>query len=254
MYKIPANTLFIGKNLVFMPECHSTNTFALDLCQRPSNPADGTVVITANQSAGRGQRGSEWQAQPGKNLTFSIILKPHFLSIPDQFYLNVFASLAIRDYLVLHECSDIAIKWPNDIYLNDKKVCGMLIENQLSGNRIDSTVLGIGLNINQEVFALAKATSLAMNKHQTFDLQTELDTLLPLIESRYLQLKQGRLAALLGEYLDSLYWVNEEHTFESAKLGQFRGTIQGVDQAGQLKISVEGNDTLFGVKDLVYLR
>lgn len=204
--------------------------------------------------AGRGQRGSGWQSEPGKNLTLSIILKPHFLSIRDQFYLNVFASLAIRDYLLIHKCTDSSIKWPNDIFLGDKKVCGILIENQVSGSRIDSSVVGIGLNINQQAFGEVKATSLAMHKHQTFELPKELETLLPLIESRYLQLREGRLELLLRDYLESLYWINEEHTFESAKRGQFVGVIKGVDNSGQLRVAIEGSDTLFGVKELVYVR
>ncbi len=253
MYKIPAITLFIGKNLVFMPECHSTNTFALDLCQQPSTPADGTVIITANQSAGRGQRGSDWQAEPGKNLTFSIILKPHFLNITDQFYLNIFSSLSIRDYLINHECAGVSIKWPNDIYLCDKKVCGILIENQLSGGQLISTVLGVGLNINQQSFELPSATSLAIHKHQTFDLSQELETLLYLTESRYLQLRQRRLSSLMSDYLDSLYWLNEEHTFENSTLGQFTGTIVGIAKSGQLRMLVDGREVLFGVKEFAYV-
>jgi len=254
LYKIPANTLFIGKNLVFMPDCHSTNTFALDLCQQPPTPADGTVIITADQTAGRGQRGNVWHAEPGKNLTFSIILKPNFLSIQNQFYLNVFSSLAIRDYLLDHGCDQVSIKWPNDIYIGNKKVCGMLIENQLLGNQIAATVLGIGLNINQQSFSLSTATSLALDRHQTFDLAVELEALLHFIESRYLQLRQGSLATLMLEYQNSLYWINEKHTFENSTFSEFAGTIMGVDGSGHLRLEVEGDEVLFKMKELVYVR
>lgn len=236
-----------------MPECHSTNTFALDLCQQPSAPADGTLIITSNQTAGRGQRGKEWLAESGKNLTFSIVLKPRFLSIRDQYYLNIFSSLAIRDYLVLHHCDKVRIKWPNDVYIRDKKVCGMLIENQLSGNQFNATILGIGLNINQMSFALPTAISLAIEKQQLFDLPSELEILLPLIESRYLQLRQGSLSALMDEYLASLYWIHEEHTFRNVSLGEFKGTITGIDGIGHLKVSAQGKELLFDVKELEYV-
>jgi BirA family biotin operon repressor/biotin-[acetyl-CoA-carboxylase] ligase len=237
-----------------MPECHSTNSFALDLCQQPPNPADGTVIITSNQISGRGQRGNEWMSEGGKNLTFSIIFKPHFLAIGDQFYLNVFASLAIRDYLTRQGCAAVRIKWPNDILVNDRKICGILIENQLSGVRIDATVVGIGLNINQEFFPAVKATSLAIIKSQPFELDVELELLLACIEARYLQLREGQLPALLREYLDSLYWINEKHFFENTKMGRFEGMITGIEKSGQLMVSVAGDELLFGVKELTYLQ
>ena len=121
MHKISANTLFFGKNLVFMPECHSTNSFALKLCQQSPLTADGTLVITSNQTDGRGQRGSTWQSEPGMNLTFSVIFKPTFLSVNGLFYLNVFSALAIRDYLTTKGCLEVFIKWPNDIYFGNNE-------------------------------------------------------------------------------------------------------------------------------------
>ncbi|MBA4054496.1 MAG: biotin--[acetyl-CoA-carboxylase] ligase, partial [Marivirga sp.] len=209
MYKIPASTLFLGKNLVFMPECHSTNTFALELCQQAPPPADGTVVITANQTAGRGQRGNSWFVEPGKNLTFSIILRTHFLAIKDQFYLNIFISLAVYDYLIHKQCPQPRIKWPNDIYTGDKKICGILIENQVLGNKLTNTIIGIGLNINQNRFEMDKATSLSQVWNTEFALQDELDTLLGIIEARYFLLKQNDFTELMSNYLDAMYWLNE---------------------------------------------
>src|SRR4051794_34289976 len=103
----------MGKNLVFVPECHSTNDLALQLCQQ-SAVLEGSVVITLNQTKGRGQRGNSWETEPGKNLTLSLIVKPAFLAIQDQFMLNVISSLGVLDYLRDSSTSKLHVKWPND--------------------------------------------------------------------------------------------------------------------------------------------
>jgi BirA family biotin operon repressor/biotin-[acetyl-CoA-carboxylase] ligase len=161
LYKIPANTLFIGQSLVFMPECHSTNDEALQLF-KAGKGVEGSIVITSNQTAGRGQRTNTWESEPGKNLTFSILLTPHFLLAKDQFYLTVCISTALADYLKETFGETVKIKWPNDLIVQDKKVCGMLIENQLSGQQIQSCVVGIGLNVNQKKFDSEKASSMKL--------------------------------------------------------------------------------------------
>ncbi len=253
MYKIPANTLFLGKNLVFMPECHSTNTFALQLCQHPTSIAEGTVVITDHQTAGRGQRGNVWLAEPGLNLTFSIILKPAFLAVSDQFYLNIFTSLAIQDYLKERGCKDVAIKWPNDILIGEKKICGILIENQISGSRISHTVIGIGLNINQRTFAMDTATSLRLNIDREYELQDELGLLLSFIEARYLQIKQNHLAMLKVAYIDNLYKIGEKRRF-LANDKYFEGIICGIDESGRLRVKINGEERSFGFKEISYVR
>ena len=149
MYKIPANTLFVGKNLVFVPDCPSTNTLALQITQQ-SPAKEGTLVITDNQTAGKGQRGNVWEAEPRQNLTFSLILKPGFLAVSKQFYLNVVICLALKDYLMEKISRTVYIKWPNDILVHEKKISGVLIENQLQGAHISNSIVGIGLNMNQK--------------------------------------------------------------------------------------------------------
>jgi len=253
LYKILANTLFLGKNLVFMPECHSTNSFAIQLCQQSSPIAEGTVVITANQTSGRGQHGNTWLAEPGKNLTFSVILKPTFLSINDQFYLNIFTSLAIHDYLRDKGCPNLSIKWPNDVYVNEKKICGILIENQLLGNLLCNTVIGIGLNMNQQEFEIHRATSLSLTLDREFELQSELEILLSMVEARYLQLRQNKLTVLLEDYLRAMYWLDELHTF-SSNGHDFEGTICGVDQSGRLRVKISSEEKVFGMKEISYVR
>ena len=252
MYKIPANTLFIGKHLIFVPECHSTNTLAYDLSQQPST-TDGTIIITDHQTAGRGQRGNTWEAEKGRNLTFSLILKPSFLSVKDQFFLNIFASLAIHDLLVDTTNATVSIKWPNDILINSKKLCGILIENQIRGSQVSNTIVGIGLNVNQTAFASSTATSIASVVGVELDLNNILEKLTEKLEARYLQLRQGIYAALKSEYLQKLYWRNEMRTFATGE-HTFKGTITGIDEAGQLCIESERGLQAYGIKEIKYIQ
>jgi BirA family transcriptional regulator, biotin operon repressor / biotin---[acetyl-CoA-carboxylase] ligase len=251
LYKILANTLFIGKKLIFMPECHSTNSLALELCQQSQAP-EGTLVITDRQTAGRGQRGNTWESQPGMNLTCSVILKPTFLAIKDQFLLSMVTSLSIRDYLAAY-CSDpVFIKWPNDILVKQFKICGILIENQLTGEQFSYAVIGIGLNVNQQLFNISNATSLSLVLGKTVDLQDVLEGLLSHLESRYLQLRQGRTQQLREDYLNHLYRFNEDHTFQSGD-EQFIGKILGINEQGRLRVLTHDQEKDFGFKEISFV-
>lgn len=251
MYKIPANTLFLGKNLVFVPECHSTNTLALELCQQ-SCPPEGTLVITNNQTAGRGQRGNTWESQPGMNLTCSLILKPTFLSIKDQFLLSMVTALAIADFLKKQASNTvIEIKWPNDIVVNEFKIAGILIENQLTGDQFTNVVVGIGLNINQTHFASPTATSLSRMTGSIHDLQEVLNSILSAFEARYLLLRQNRVKELRDDYLAQLYRFRQPAAFIAAR-ERFVGVISGVDEQGKLCVMVDGQEKSFDTKQIAF--
>lgn len=254
MYKIPANSLFMGKQLVFMPECHSTNTLALERCQQEPYPSEGTIIITDNQHAGRGQRGNIWYAAPGENLTFSIILKPTFLAIADQFFLNVITALAVADFLMADGCKEVAVKWPNDVYLNGRKVCGILIESQIRANQMLWSVIGIGLNINQKRFTVSTATSLSVEQEKDYILDDVFGQLVPYIEARYLQLRRLATQELMAEYERRLYWAKELHEFDSPVHGRFEGSISGIDHFGRLRIKVNSNELTFNLKEISFIR
>lgn len=251
MYKIPANTLFMGHKLVFVPECHSTNDEAQRLLQQKGS-ADGLVVITANQTAGRGQRGNTWITEPGKNLTFSIGLKPHFLDPKRQFYLSMAVSLGLLDGLTgLLPTAEVKIKWPNDMMLNGKKTCGILIENQLMGQMLDRSVVGIGLNVNQVSFSIATATSLGAEAGHEFDLNELFSQLLQKIEARYLQLKAGEFDRLKYEYEQHLYWRDEVHDFVVNE-ESVSGIIETVSEEGKLEVLIDGKLKQFAFKEISY--
>lgn len=251
MYKIPASTLFMGKRLVFVPECHSTNTLAHELAQ--SSPIeDGTVVITDHQTAGRGQRGSAWEAEKGKNLTFTLVLRPTFLPIKDQFFLNIFTSLAISDLLRSRIGGGVTIKWPNDLLVNGKKLCGILIENQIQGAQVSKSLIGIGINVNQEHFNHPNATSMSREAKSDFSLPLILEELLGNLEAAYLQLKEGKMSALKARYQTQLFWLNEKHQFSSA--GRiFDGTLTGIDSSGRLVISTGEGLRSFQFKEVSFI-
>jgi BirA family transcriptional regulator, biotin operon repressor / biotin---[acetyl-CoA-carboxylase] ligase len=251
LYKIPAKTLFLGKNLIFMPECHSTNDAMLLLCQKDS-PPEGTVIVTNQQTAGRGQRGNKWEAEPGKNLTFTILVKPSFLPVQKQFFLNIYVSLGIRDYLTDLRNLKVQIKWPNDILVDEKKICGILIENQLSGVVITNSAAGIGFNVNQQLFSIMSATSLASLTGNEFDLSDELTALLVHLEKRYLQLRALNFDALLKDYMKNLFMLNELYTFTDRE-GTFEGIIKGIDpSSGKLMVDKHGLVMAYDLKEIQF--
>jgi BirA family biotin operon repressor/biotin-[acetyl-CoA-carboxylase] ligase len=251
LYKIPANTLFTGKNLVFVPECPSTNTLALEISQQ-SPVKEGTVVITDHQTAGKGQRGNTWEAEPGQNLTFSLILKPGFLAINKQFYLNLVICLALKDYLKEKTSDAVYIKWPNDILVHKKKISGILIENQLQGSLISGAIAGIGFNLNQKKFQSPFATSLSLVTSRTYAPGEELPVMLGHIEARYLQLRGGDRENLMDDYLAALYRRHEKFMF-SADGHLFEGVIRDLDEWGKLRIETRAGIRSFGIKEIQYV-
>ena len=143
--------------MIHLPEVRSTNTWMLDHLAKGEDMADETVVYTLRQTAGRGQMGNSWESEPDKNISFSMLLCPEFLPIREQFIISQLCSLAIVEALdeliceqLFHDEVKFSIKWPNDIYAGDRKLCGILIENRLMGSTLKHCVLGVGINVNQE--------------------------------------------------------------------------------------------------------
>lgn len=251
MYKIPANTLFIGQKLIFVPECQSTNTLLAELATASSLP-EGSLVITSAQTAGRGQRGNVWLSSTGLNLTFSILLRPSFLAARQQFQLTLAASLALCKFLKSLGLNETKIKWPNDILVGTKKICGILIENSIQGERIQQSIVGIGLNINQIEFDVATATSLKLQINQSYDLNDVLHQLLPLIESAYLQLRSGNNNLLRNAYLQNLYGLNRLLPFETEGK-RFDGIIEDIDEHGRLIIAHSSSRKAYEMKEVTFI-
>lgn len=253
MHKIFAKTLFLGKHVVYLPECHSTNTVASEMAAK-SGLAEGTVVVTDKQTKGRGQRGNTWESAAGKNLTFTLVLKPAFLKLTDQFSMSMLVSLAVRSvFEKFSEKSDVRVKWPNDIYIGENKCAGILIENSLRGNKLDYMLVGIGMNVNQAVFPLEGATSLFLETGLESELREVLLQTLLTIEKYYLLLKNKGVFALRPEYLSYLLWKDELHVFQSADR-KFTGKILGVDRNGRLVVESDSGQESYEVKEISFIK
>ncbi|QJW88994.1 biotin--[acetyl-CoA-carboxylase] ligase [Spirosoma taeanense] len=253
MYKIYPKTLFIGQKIQYLPSCQSTNDEASALIAQ-NDPPEGLIVVTDQQTAGRGQRGNVWEAKPGQNLTFSLILKPAFLNATEQFWLNMAVSLGIYDALQPLLTSQLRVKWPNDIYVGNQKAGGILIENMLQGYFIGWSIIGVGLNVNQTEFQYSTATSLQRQwpLPNGYDLPGLLGTLTEKLEQRYLQLRSGQRDLLKINYLQTLYRYQEEHIFEREG-SRFRGTIIGIDATGRLALAEGGQIRYYAFKEIAFV-
>jgi BirA family biotin operon repressor/biotin-[acetyl-CoA-carboxylase] ligase len=248
-------TLFTGQQLIWLPACPSTNTVAQQL-QRENRASEGCTVITGHQTAGRGQRGNQWEAAAGENLTLSVVWQPTFLDATRQFLLSQAVALAALDWarrwLGISGENSLRVKWPNDLYAGDQKLGGILIENTLSGTKIQYSTVGIGLNVNQRAFGVSTATSLSLLTGRQYDLAEVAARLLECLEARYLQLRAGQVGQLRNAYLAALYRYRQPHQF----LVDGRptpGEIVDVDEDGRLAVRLVDGVRHFGLQEIKYL-
>jgi BirA family transcriptional regulator, biotin operon repressor / biotin---[acetyl-CoA-carboxylase] ligase len=245
-------SIFVGRKKIFLETVSSTNSYALELL-RKEEVADGTLIRADFQTAGRGQRGNFWESDPGKNLTFSIVFYPEFVPPEEQFYLSKAISLGIADFLKT-TLDGVTIKWPNDIYVQDRKIAGMLIETAITGNRITHCVVGIGLNVNQVVFRsdAPNPTSMKLRAARDFSLDWMLDILCTFIENRYLQLQTDFLYRLNSDYLTNLYRYNQDCYFDHDGT-VFPAKIVDVEDNGRLVLETPDKALLrFAFKEVFF--
>ncbi|MEM9545465.1 MAG: biotin--[acetyl-CoA-carboxylase] ligase [Bacteroidota bacterium] len=252
------NSLLIGSQHIRLNRVNSTNKYALEMSSK-SKPIEGTVISASYQYDGRGQIGRFWDSEEGKNITCSTILHPTFLRAHDQFQLNMAVSLAIIDFVehFLDAEKDIVkIKWPNDIYVNDAKIAGILIQNAVKGKYINSSVIGTGININQIEFAekIPNPTSLASITGEEVDIETAFPWLFRFMTKRYLQLSKGMIDSIRSEYLDHLYRNGIWSNFSDDSGQNFEGKIKTIDQHGQLVIELkDGKDQSFAFREIKFI-
>lgn len=247
---VTPKTLFTGQQLLWLPSCASTNSEAQSLIVQ-NRASEGCTVITDFQTAGRGQRGNQWQAAPAENLMLSVVLQPTFLAAAAQFRLSQAVALGIHDWAatLLGAAPRLKLKWPNDLYYGNQKLGGVLIENSLSGAKIQYSIIGIGLNINQQAFAVPTATSLANVTGRSYQREVLAARLLECLERRYLQLRAGQVGALRREYLQALYRFQEVHPFIID--GQtVSGQIVGVEDDGRLAVAIGNELRRFGLQEI----
>ncbi len=250
------STLFVGQNFIKLLRVDSTNTYLKNLLAKSEPLPDGTVIMADEQFAGRGQMDAEWISKAGENLTFSVYLKTNFLPVELQFYLNRVVSLSVYDVLYPLLGEGLKIKWPNDIYYKDKKIGGILIENAIQGSALKSSIIGIGLNVNQHGFnaELAdKAGSIFQFLQKNVDVTTLMTDICQALEKYYFQLKARKFQMIASGYEQHLYKKHEIAKF--IKDGElFVGEIIGVTDAGYLEIQTEGDIKRFAFKELSFVQ
>lgn len=228
------------QNLFFIPETASTNNLLKELSIKKQLP-EGFLVHTDFQTAGKGQQGNSWESENGKNLLFSIILYPENIQISKQFILSQITCLAVKK--VLDEYTDeISIKWSNDIYWKEKKICGILIENSLLRDKIDKCIIGIGLNINQEIFtgnapnpvSLKQITGKEMNREK----------ILAAIHKKLMEIYNNLdFDQIQHEYHKNLYRKDGFHPYaDAATKERFNARIERVEPDGKLILITENSE------------
>ncbi len=234
-------------------ETDSTNT---QLQNDHHNLEDLTVYASYFQTAGRGQRGTRWESKRGENLTFSILFKPEIIAANEQFIISQAVALGISDYLADRgvECR---IKWPNDIYCNNLKICGILIENGISSDKLAYSIAGIGININQEKFDsnAPNPTSLKLITGKEYRIEEELHAIVSGITGRYHQIISGNRQKIENEYHARLYRRGEFHNYIDCASGkEFEARITGLDPQARLKLETrEGQIRTYAFKEIGYV-
>lgn len=240
-------------NIIRIKSITSTNTHLKELLLR-QKLENGTVVIADSQTAGRGQAGNNWESEPDKNLTFSVILRPSELTVDKNFMLSRIISLSIKE--TLDEYSpNFRIKWPNDIYYEDKKIAGILIENDIIGNKITQSVIGVGININQEFFYSDAPNPVSLKQiiGSDSDINSVLMEVLERLMKNFDLIERGEYEVITKNYFLSLY-RNDRYSLFSDKNGIFKAIIIAVEDNGKLVLKTEeGEKCSYFFKEVIYL-
>ena len=230
--------------IIRLPEIKSTNSYAIELLSK-ERPTEGCVIITDHQTAGKGTDTNTWESEKGKNLTFSLILYPA-LAADQQFILNKAVALGIYEFLRAELPGHrVSIKWPNDLCIVDKKICGILIQNSVTGNKLEYMVVGIGLNVNQTLFTsdAPNPVSMKMVTGTEFNLDEILQKLLHSIFLRYTHCNPRTTRKIESEYLTALYRLEEWHDY-LVKGVKVHSKITGTNAYGQLLLENQTGETI----------
>lgn len=236
-----------------LEETTSTNSYLADLCDRQTLP-DLSAVYTSYQSAGRGQRGNSWESEAGANLLFSFVVYPNFLEANRQFLLSQVTALALQEVLEQFT-TDITIKWPNDIYWKDKKLCGTLIENDLTGIHISRSISGTGVNLNQQQFMsdAPNPVSLFQITGKKYDETEILHQIMEKVSAYYTQLQAQQTDEIDHRYKQALYRKEGFYTYRDRN-GIFKACIRDIEPNGRLILEDEtGTHRGYMFKEVEYV-
>jgi BirA family transcriptional regulator, biotin operon repressor / biotin---[acetyl-CoA-carboxylase] ligase len=244
-------TSFKGKEVIRLGTVVSTNLIASELVLE-KQPPEGTSVLAQFQTQGRGQSGTRWESEEGKNLLVSMILYPKFMLPKDLFRLNKIIALGIYDFVKSVLKKNVFIKWPNDILAGDKKIAGILIENSVTFSEVNYAIVGVGLNVNQRKFGdySPAATSLKLMTKKSHELEKCFEALSNCIETRYLKLKEKQYSEIDEDYRNALYCFRK-FTVYKRKQATFKARIIDVMEDGKLVLEHEnGKFEAFRFKEI----
>ena len=238
-------------NIIKLDAIDSTNSYLKKIILE-KDISDYTIVTANFQTEGKGQLGYIWESEDSKNLLCSIYKKDLGIKVEDQFVLSMLVSLSIVRTLENLNLPKLFIKWPNDIMSDNKKICGILIENIVKQNSIKESVIGIGLNVNQNTFKnLPNATSIKKIKGVAFNIDKLLNDLVNNIKKQFIDFNQSKIDLIFRQYEDVLYRMNIPSTFKNSEGDVFTGFIKGVNNLGRLKVLLEDNLTKsYSIKDI----
>ena len=244
-----ARNKFHNKTNIYVTECLSTNDFLIHLAKKNNLP-EWSNVSTGYQFRGRGQRNNEWLSEKNKNLLFSFLFLPE-MDIKNQFNIHILVSLGVCYGLKKIGLPNISIKWPNDIYVNDKKISGILIENSISNDKIRKSIIGIGLNVNQKSFKNLEATSIINVMGKKFNLKLIFNIIL---ESIFFKLNSFSASNKLPmeKYKKLLFGLNKNLNFSSDN-NFFSGRIVDVRNNGNIVLLVNNEKKYFEYGSLNFL-
>jgi BirA family biotin operon repressor/biotin-[acetyl-CoA-carboxylase] ligase len=240
------------QKIIELDSVNSTNDYTSNKLRREKLP-EGTIICTKVQTAGKGLGSNTWESESGKNLLFSLVLYPDFLEVKDQFLLSKAISLGIAEYCDT-KTTGIKIKWPNDIYFNKEKLAGILIENSIKGTRIERSIIGIGLNLNQEKFISNAPNPISLKQiiDNNFEIPKELELVREHIQTFYNKLRSN-LYSLNNLYTENMFRFNQFNLFKTNS-GIEELKIVGVNEFGYLQtISKSEQKKEFDLKEIEFI-
>lgn len=239
--------------ILWLKETDSTNNHLRRLLDKEQLP-EGSLVVTDFQTAGKGQVGNSWESEAGMNLMFSLLLYPDFIPANRQFLISQIASLSVKETLDAYT-DFIQVKWPNDIYWKNRKICGMLIENDLSGQLLYCSIIGIGLNLNQSLFRsnAPNPISLTQITGKKYDREEVLNRFLRIFFQYYCLLLQEKEEEVRTAYMQALYHGEGYHRYRDGQ-GQFEARIQAIEPTGHLILQLrDGEQRRYAFKEVATL-
>lgn len=243
----------LGHKIIHLERIDSTNNYTAKVF-KSGDIDSGTVIMADIQTNGRGQRNNNWQSAPFENITMSFpLVLENFKNIP-LIGLNYAVGLALKEFLSNYT-KNISLKWPNDVMVNDKKIAGILIESFYTGGHLKSSIIGIGVNINQSNFNFPKSTSLAIETGKTFQPKLIVFELIKSLNCHLEQLEKGEYMNLKNEFDTALWKRGVQRSFKDLKKDDFfEGTIISTDLNGDLIIDINGKEETFKNGTIDYLR